>query len=103
MWQRREKSFDQTMRQVREKSFDQTTRQVCEKSFDQAFSKACAVEGAKPSSPSADGETLLTAFSFANFSFAPTASKEKWVMTFYVAMRPLSLGIRTQACALCVI
>ena len=42
-------------------------------------------------SPSADGETPKTAFSFANFSFAPTASKEKWVMTFYVATRLLSL------------
>ena len=47
---------------------------ISQESFGQAFSKACATEGAEPSSPSADDEILLTAFSFANFSFVIYAS-----------------------------
>ena len=39
------------------------------------------MEGAKPSSPSAEGE-IDPAFSFDNFSFAPMVSKEKWLRTF---------------------
>ena len=49
------------------------------KSFGQAFSKACAVEAAEASSPPVGGEISFTAFSFDNFSFAPTVSKEKWL------------------------
>ena len=37
-------------------------------SFRPPFSKGGAVEGAKPSSPSADGETLLSALSFCSFA-----------------------------------
>ncbi|MBQ7354578.1 MAG: hypothetical protein IJW62_03570 [Clostridia bacterium] len=48
------------------------------KSFRPPFSKGGAVEGAQPSSPSAEGETLLRRFSFCQaFSFAPSWSKEK--------------------------
>jgi len=47
------------------------------KSFGQAFSKACAVEAAEASSPSAEGEIPFTAFSFASFSLAPTSCKRK--------------------------
>jgi hypothetical protein len=47
------------------------------KSFGRAFSKARAVEGAEPSSPSAEGEISYTAFSFASFSLAPTSCKRK--------------------------
>ena len=46
-----------------------------DESFGQAFSKACAVEAAEASSPSAEGEISLMAFSFASFSFAPTICK----------------------------
>ena len=66
-----------------------------DKSFGQAFSKACAVKGAEPLSPSAEGEILLLAFLFANairvaicgelaslFSFAPPACKEKVAKKF---------------------
>jgi len=35
------------------------------------------VEGAEPSSPSAEGE-MLSAFLFDNFFFAPVVSKKKW-------------------------
>jgi len=50
-----------------------------DESFDQTFSKVCEVEGAEPSSPSAEGETLsFRRFSFCQaFSFAPFSSKEK--------------------------
>jgi len=42
------------------------------------FQKLAQVEGAKPSSPSAEGEILLRRFSFCQaFSFAPIWSKEK--------------------------
>ncbi len=41
------------------------------------FQKVAPVEGAKPSSPSADGEIPLSAFLFANFFFAPLVAKEK--------------------------
>ena len=47
------------------------------KSFDQAFSKACEVKGAEPLSRSAERETLLSAFLFVNFFFAPFSRKEK--------------------------
>ena len=62
------------------KSLDKTNvfRQFAE-SFDQAFSKACAVKGAEPLSPSAEGEILVIAFLFVNFFFAPTVSKKKWL------------------------
>ena len=36
--------------------------------------------------PVATGEILLAAFSFVNFSFAPTASKEKW-KTLFMSLR----------------
>ena len=52
------------------------------KSFGQAFLKACAVEGAEPSSPSAEGEISYTAFLFASFFFAPTVAKEKAAKEF---------------------
>ena len=52
------------------------------KSFDQTFSKVCAVEAAEASSRSAEREITLTAFYFANFSFAPAVSKEKWGIKF---------------------
>ena len=35
------------------------------------------MEGAEPSSPSAEGE-MLSAFLFGNFFFAPRVSKKKW-------------------------
>ena len=35
------------------------------------------MEGAEPSSPSAEGE-MLSAFLFGNFFFAPVVSKKKW-------------------------
>ena len=35
------------------------------------------MEGAEPSSSSADGETLATAFLFDSFFFAPISAKEK--------------------------
>ena len=53
------------------------------KSFGQAFSKACAVEGAEPSSPPSDGEIPFSAFLFDNFFFAPLASKKKWLTNLY--------------------
>ena len=37
------------------------------------------MEAAEASSPSADGETLLSAFLFDNFFFAPVVSKKKWL------------------------
>jgi len=37
-------------------------------SFRPTFSKGGAVEGAEPSSPSADGEILLSALSFCSFA-----------------------------------
>jgi len=50
-------------------------------SFRPPFSKGGAVEGAEPSSPSAEGEILLSAFFFLRaFSFAPIWSKEKAAM-----------------------
>ena len=55
-------------------------RQIAE-SFGQAFSKACAVEAAQASSPSAEGEkTCFSAFFFllSFFSFAPFSSKENF-------------------------
>ena len=64
---------------------------ILTKSFGQAFSKACAVEGAEPSSPSAEGEIPYTAFSFGNFSFAPMVSKEKVAMSFMVFTIEISL------------
>ncbi|MBO5294151.1 MAG: hypothetical protein J6B71_02760, partial [Clostridia bacterium] len=51
-------------------------------SFGQAFSKACAVEGAQPSSLSAESEISLTAFSFASFSLAPPSCKRKAAKKF---------------------
>jgi len=45
--------------------------------FGQAFSKACAVEAAQASSPSAEGEMSPSAFSFASFSLAPPSCKRK--------------------------
>ena len=45
--------------------------------FGQAFSKACAVEAAEASSPSADGEISSPAFSFYSFSFVPAICKRK--------------------------
>ncbi|MBQ8432665.1 MAG: hypothetical protein IJX28_07250 [Clostridia bacterium] len=53
------------------------------KSFGQAFLKACAVEGAEPSSTPAGGEILFSAFLFDNFFFAPLASKKKWLTNLY--------------------
>ena len=55
------------------------TNELCQldKSFRPPFSKGGAVEAAEASSPSADGETPLSAFSFVSFSFAPAVSKEK--------------------------
>jgi hypothetical protein len=55
---------------------------ILTKSFGQAFSKACAVEGAEPSSSSAEGEISYTAFLFASFFFAPTVAKEKATKAF---------------------
>jgi hypothetical protein len=77
-----------TARKVLPKQHGNTARKVLVKLF-QKLARSSRVG----LSPSADGETPQTAFSFANFSFAPTASKEKWVMTFYVATRLLSLKI----------
>ena len=54
------------------------------KSFDQTFSKVCAVEGAEPSSRSAEREIPSSAFLFANFFFAPEVSKKKWLTSFGV-------------------
>ena len=51
--------------------------------FDQAFSKACAVEAAEASSPSAEGETTKTAFLFDSFFFAPRVAKEKAAKSFF--------------------
>jgi len=51
--------------------------QPSDESFGQAFSNACAVEAAEASSPSAEGETFLSAFSFASFSLAPSTCKRK--------------------------
>ena len=51
-------------------------------SFGQAFLKACAVEAAKASSPSAEGEKLMSAFLFENFFFAPSVCKEKVAKEF---------------------
>ena len=52
------------------------------KSFRPPFSKGGAVEAAEASSPSAEGETPFTAFSFASFSLAPTFCKRKATMAF---------------------
>jgi len=41
------------------------------------FQKLARVEGAKPSSRSAEREILLSAFLFVSFFFAPRAVKEK--------------------------
>ncbi|MBR3895093.1 MAG: hypothetical protein IKJ35_08100 [Clostridia bacterium] len=46
-------------------------------SFGQAFSKACAEEGAEPSSSSAEDEIGFAAFLFASFFLAPISCKEK--------------------------
>ncbi|MBO5294360.1 MAG: hypothetical protein J6B71_03850 [Clostridia bacterium] len=54
-------------------------------SFGQAFSKACEVEGAEPSSLSAESEIPLTAFSFASFSLAPPSCKRKAAKEFAVS------------------
>ena len=53
-----------------------------DESFDQTFSKVCAVEGAEPSSPSADGEISLSASLFDNFFSAPSSCREKVAMAF---------------------
>jgi len=55
-------------------------------SFRPPFSKGGAVEGAEPSSPSAEGE-MLSAFLFDNFFFAPHTCKEKVGGESDVAMR----------------
>ena len=41
------------------------------------FQKLARVKGAKPFSPSAEGETSLSAFLFDSFFFAPPSCKEK--------------------------
>ena len=46
------------------------------------FQKLAQVEGAKPSSPSAEGETPHTAFSFVSFSLAPFSAKRKAAKEF---------------------
>jgi len=46
------------------------------------FSKACAVEAAEASSPSAEGETFPSAFLFDSFFFAPPSCKEKAAKEF---------------------
>jgi hypothetical protein len=50
------------------------------------FQKFAQVEGAKPSSRSAERETPPPALSFVNFSFAPMVSKEKWLRNFKIKM-----------------
>ena len=47
-----------------------------DESFGQAFSKACAVEGAEPSSPSAEGEIFLYGVFFASFLLRPRCQKK---------------------------
>ena len=60
-------------------------RTQCE-SFGQAFLKACEVEGAKPSSRSAEREIPQTALFFLlAFSFAPIWSKEKAAKGFFLS------------------
>ena len=46
------------------------------------FSKACTVEAAEASSPSAEGETFPPAFLFDSFFFAPPSCKEKAAKEF---------------------
>jgi hypothetical protein len=64
------------------KELELLTNYYFDKSFGQAFSKACEVEGAKPSSSSAEDEIPLTAFSFASFSLAPPSCKRKAAKAF---------------------
>ena len=56
-------------------------RQVFQ-SFDQTFSKVCEVEGAEPSSPSAEGEISLGISLLQAFLFVPLVSKRKATKEF---------------------
>ena len=74
---------------------DETTGfRQSDESFGQAFSKACAVKGAEPFSPSAEGEISFTAFLFANFFFAPAVSKKKWRMGFVHCYKLYTFGLQ---------
>ncbi|MBQ7346869.1 MAG: hypothetical protein IJW55_02850 [Clostridia bacterium] len=53
-----------------------------DKSFRPPFSKGGAVEGAEPSSRSAEREIPHTAFSFVSFSLAPLSCKRKAAKVF---------------------
>jgi len=64
-------------------SFETNEFRQFAKSFGQAFSKACAVEVAQTSSPSAEGEISTLAFLFVSFFFAPLFCKEKATKKFY--------------------
>ena len=62
-------------------------------SFRPPFSKGGAVEGAKPSSPSADGETLLSALSFCSFAKQSVLFSYNYNKNVYKRKR-MPLGIR---------
>jgi hypothetical protein len=68
-------------------------RQIDER-FGQAFSKACAVEAAEASSPSADGEISSSAFSFYSFSFAPAICKRKTAKEFAQSNKLYAFGLQ---------
>ena len=57
------------------------------------FSKACAVEAAEASSRSAERETPLSAFLFANFFFAPSSCKEKVANAFVYCYKLCAFGL----------
>ena len=70
-------------------------RQIDE-SFGQAFSKACAVEAAEASSRSAERDTPLSAFLFANFFFAPSSCKEKVANAFVHCYKLCAFGLHAE-------
>jgi hypothetical protein len=54
-----------------------TARREASESFGQAFSKACAVKGAEPLSPSAEGEITRGVSFLLSFFLCASCAKEK--------------------------
>ena len=53
------------------------------------------MEGAEPSSPSAEGEIPRSAFLFASFFFAPTVAKEKAAKVFVQSDKLYVFGLQS--------
>ncbi len=77
-----------------------TLRGTLGESFDKTFSKVFRAPAAKRRSPSAEGETSLSAFLFDSFFFAPPSCKEKtakdaeWAGGYRNTCRKVALFIR---------